>query len=247
MKENNSKYLIIGIIICVLLIVSLLALIISKNETKKINKSIIELKNSNYFLIQHLINNYYNENMNVYNLNGPTFIANNIYYNNDKIINYYFVNGYIIDRDLDGVTNYKKDINHLVIIKNGYYTLLKLPENINIHEYASNYELENIDINEYKLKEYYISTQNKLTFYIAVFKDLVEIDTEKAYTMLGENTLVKYANYDSFYNDRINILNNLSTYVNGYTSSENMYEIIDKKNNKTIITESSPMHFKIDF
>ena len=245
MEENKSKIIILCIVIGILLILTLFVLMVSNNEKKDINKEIIELKSNDFFRVQNIINNYY---IGLMNDKNPSYVANNIYYNNDETIKYYFVNGYLIERDFEGEYDYTKNDNFLVIIKGNYYRIIKLDSNINIKDYAEKYEIINMDINDNIMRSYSISLENKLTYYISVFKDLVEIDPLLAYTYLGKDTLTKYTNYNDFYNERLNILNNLSTYINGYENeNDNKYIVVDKNYKKTIITENSPMHFKIDF
>lgn len=235
-----------------------------------------------YFKIQNTINDYYTklvvkDNEGIYNILDENYILENnitktnvtniiysdyetvnytakeIYYNKNSLVTYYFVNGYVFNQTImEDDFSYEKNANYIVIVKNGSYIIKPLPSQIDIENYAKNYDIKDLEINsKTKLVETSINEKNKLVTYIAEFMNLLILDSERAYNMLDEETKNKYLSFDDFYSQRYNIYNNFSTNIFAISKNEDedntVYSIKDS-NQKTIkITEIRVMDYRIGY
>lgn len=247
------------------------------NNDNNINKEIVRLDNDVIFTLQEIINNYYsfistkdysnlynlldedyvrNNNISIQNISkiikgdylDPAFFINKVLYNNDKVITYYFINGYMMD--MDG-NSYEKDINYLIIVKNNKYVIVPLG-NIDIDTYSKNYNLVNKNINNNNIfKNMNISDKSKITSYIGIFLNMLNRDTLKAYNMLGEKTKSKYSSYENFINVKNQILEKLTPVVFSYSikneDNKKIYYVKDNKQNSIELIEYYPMDFVINF
>lgn len=184
------------------------------------------------------------------NYESVYYTATDIYYKKGINITYYFVTGYIINTTiLDGEISYEDTINYIVMVKGDKFVLKMIDSNIsNLYEYALNYEIKDIDgINSIVSQS--ISEKSKLVSYISRYKDLLFIDTKRAYNMLDDETKEKYSNYDNFKNNISNVYDSLSIdiFSFNYVENEKTYYVKDENQNTIKIIENSIMNYKINF
>lgn len=255
---------------------------ISSNKPM-INKKITRLNNAEeYFAVQKAINdvfglisntnkllNYFDEEfINENELNESNIldylkiseeksiniIVEEIYYNDNSNITYYFTKCYSIEYEVgkDKVL-YNPNKYYLLIVDNNNHYVLKPLDNIdNLEAYAKSYDIKEVNINnnaDFKKQE--TSDNNKLINYINIFSNLMNVDETKAYEMLDDETKKKYSNLDSFVNDIDNIYANLFTSFKATSKKENDDNIVYKVQNRNMdtitITEYFPNDYKIGF
>ena len=249
-----------------------------------INKEISRLNNDEeYFAVQNAINYFYtmihssdkdetlsildnefvNENginkdnlLEKFNLNNLliSFISEEIYYNDNSNITYYFIKGYIIESPVEeGNISYSPNKYYLLIVDMNNHFVIKPLDNVdNLETYAKSYDIKEVAINnntDFKKQE--TSDKNRIINYINNFVNLLYLDTSKAYDMLDDETKKQYTNLDSFINDIDNIYSKLFTNFKALNKEENADNIIYKAQNKDMetisITEYYPNDYKIGF
>lgn len=225
--------------------------------------SMLSNKNTDY-IISILDNDYKREknitSNNIYNVlksdyETVNYIAKSIYYNPNSPITYYFINGYLSNLSMmEDDYQYYPNINFLIIVNenNNYYNIMPLDDNIDIENFAKNYDIKNRQITgNTLLSSYTMSEKNKLSVYITEFIDLMVYDNKRAYDMLDEETKNKYNGIDDFKNQLMDIYNYLSTLIFSFSSKEvngeKVYSIIDDNQNKITIYEKNIMNYKIGF
>ncbi|MBQ7030934.1 MAG: hypothetical protein IJN13_00995 [Bacilli bacterium] len=187
------------------------------------------------------------------NYETVNYTAKEIYYNKNSSVTYYFVNGYVFNQTImEDDFSYEKNVNYMIIVKNGYYVIRPLSNQIEIENYAKNYNIKDIDINsKTKLVTTSVSEKNKLITYITEFMNLLILDNERAYNMLDDETKNKYYSYDYFYTQRYDIYNNFSANIFATSKTENeeniIYSIKDSNQRTIKITEFRIMDYKIGF
>lgn len=245
------------------------------NNDYVISNKITRLSSNYCYTIQKIINDYYlklsKQDASVYNyfdddfinsnnitkdnifrvLNheyyDPNFKVSKIFYNNDRIINYYFVNGYYTDGTFDEEYFYQ-EANFLVIIKNNYYVIRPLNNNIDIENYAKNYNIVDVDIkNVNVVSNANFKESDYLSLYIDIFKELCIVNPTKAYSMLGNSTKSKYYSFDEFASCNFKFKSRIYGLASEKNDNVTTYKIKDVDQNTIIITEYYPMDFKIDF
>lgn len=176
-----------------------------------------------------------------------------IYYNSNSDITYYFIKGYIMEYSMNSNIDYYKDRYYLLIVdNNNHYSLRPLDNVNNLEEYANNYDLKEISINNNsKFTKNKIEEENKIIIYINNFINLMYLDTNEAYNMLDEETKKDYSNINSFNSNIENIKNKLFTKFWATSTNENndhtVYKVQDKNHNTITITEYYPNEYKIGF
>lgn len=225
--------------------------------------SMLSNKNTDY-IVSILDNDYKREknitSNNIYNVlksdyETVNYIAKSIYYNPNSSITYYFINGYLSNLSMmEDDYQYYPNINFLIIVNenNNYYNIMPLDDNIDIENFAKNYDIKNRQITgNTLLSSYTMSEKNKLSVYITEFIDLMVYDNKRAYDMLDEETKNKYNGIDDFKNQLMDIYNYLSTLIFSFSSKEvngeKVYSIIDDNQNKITIYEKNIMNYKIGF
>lgn len=187
------------------------------------------------------------------NYETVNYTAKEIYYNKNSSVTYYFVNGYVFNQTImEDDFSYEKSVNYMIIVKNSYYVIRPLSNQIEIENYAKNYNIKDIDINsKTKLVTTSVSEKNKLITYITEFMNLLILDNERAYNMLDDETKNKYYSYDYFYTQRYDIYNNFSANIFATSKTENeeniIYSIKDSNQRTIKITEFRIMDYKIGF
>ena len=165
-----------------------------------VSKNKIDINNINNFIKET------NENVN--------FQAQDIYYNPDSNMTYYFINGYTISSNIEGKElKYTPNLYYLLKVDmENNYSIIPLLDVENFEEYVNKYYLDRIYIdNTTNFKVEKINEVNKMVNYINNFKNLMNLDVNKAYNMLNDSTKSKYANLKEFENSRVIIAEKLFT------------------------------------
>lgn len=253
-----------------------------QEEVKNINKEIMVLQDERMlFTLENIVNNYYDEilgsNKEVYNileekyklenninennvldkigldLNSATFVLENVYYNNDPTIIYYFINGYLYTQEHEEAeVIYNPNVNYLIIVKNNQYVIRPLESNIVLENIANSYNIQDVSINSSSRLSYSkLDETNKLSYYINQFINLLYLDNQKAYSMLTDETKLKYLNYEDFYNQRESIYNSFSARIFAFAVKEEenykIYSIHDMNQKSIKVIEYKPKDFKIGY
>ena len=233
------------------------------NIQNTINDYYINLSNKNNDKLYKILEDEYKKELGITKYNASSkiysnyetvnYVVTDIYYNKFSYITYYFVSGYLFSSSMvEDYFDYNKNTCFLIIVKDGEYVLKPLENNINIKNYANNYDIKDVNIksNE-ELVKINLSEKNKLSIYINEFLNLLYLDTRQAYDMLDEKTKNKYLNYYDFEIQIDNVYQTLSANIFAYTVVENKdnveYKIKDKSQNTILITEYSVMDYKIGF
>ncbi len=205
-----------------------------------VSKNKIDINNINNFIKET------NENVN--------FQAQDIYYNPDSNMTYYFINGYTISSNIEGKElKYTPNLYYLLKVDmENNYSIIPLLDVENFEEYVNKYYLDRIYIdNTTNFKVEKINEVNKMVNYINNFKNLMNLDVNKAYNMLNDSTKSKYANLKEFENSRAIIAEKLFTkFASINIQRENdiiNYNLTGNNPDTIIITEMYPNDYKIDF
>ena len=256
----------------------------SDNPSEVVRDEIVLLEDESvFFSVQNVINQYYNyifeENTselfllldpeyldeygitsnNIYSVIGndygiTSYMANNIYYNPDSSVTYYFVTGYLTSNSIMGDEyRYTDSVSFLVIVDEAtsYYVLRPI-ETSDLCNYAENYHIVDRNIeegNRFQVSTY--SLENKLTTYLSEFINFLINNPEEAYQLLDDDTKLSYQSYQDFESHIVDIYNMLSSRIFSYSSREEdgvvVYDIIDNKQNEITIYEYSLMNYQISF
>lgn len=256
----------------------------SDNPSEVVRDEIVLLEDESvFFSVQNVINQYYNyifeENTselfllldpeyldeygitsnNIYSVIGndygiTSYMANNIYYNPDSSVTYYFVTGYLTSNSIMGDEyRYTDSVSFLVIVDEttSYYVLRPI-ETSDLRNYAENYHIVDRNIeegNRFQVSTY--SLENKLTTYLSEFINFLINNPEEAYQLLDDDTKLSYQSYQDFESHIVDIYNMLSSRIFSYSSREEdgvvVYDIIDNKQNEITIYEYSLMNYQISF
>ena len=256
----------------------------SDNPSEVVRDEIVLLEDESvFFSVQNVINQYYNyifeENTselfllldpeyldeygitsnNIYSVIGndygiTSYMANNIYYNPDSSVTYYFVTGYLTSNSIMGDEyRYTDSVSFLVIVDEAtsYYDLRPI-ETSDLCNYAENYHIVDRNIeegNRFQVSTY--SLENKLTTYLSEFINFLINNPEEAYQLLDDDTKLSYQSYQDFESHIVDIYNMLSSRIFSYSSREEdgvvVYDIIDNKQNEITIYEYSLMNYQISF
>ena len=256
----------------------------SDNPSEVVRDEIVLLEDESvFFSVQNVINQYYNyifeENTselfllldpeyldeygitsnNIYSVIGndygiTSYMANNIYYNPDSSVTYYFVTGYLTSNSIMGDEyRYTDSVSFLVIVDEAtsYYVLRPI-ETSDLRNYAENYHIVDRNIeegNRFRVSTY--SLENKLTTYLSEFINFLINNPEEAYQLLDDDTKLSYQSYQDFESHIVDIYNMLSSRIFSYSSREEdgvvVYDIIDNKQNEITIYEYSLMNYQISF
>ena len=224
---------------------------IINNDTE----SLLDIIDKSYIISNKLnktnINSLYQNNY-----QDITYYSKEMYFKSKNNIMYYFVSGetesYNFTEDtLEENTN----INYLVIIdsNNNSYSITPLDVEVvfnygSIYNMLDNKEIESNANNKYANVSY--SDEDISILYIAYYKNILFINSEKAYDMLTNSYKLKYNDYEDFFNNIPNIYESLTTKFLGSSASgdngKRTYNIITTNEIKITIYENSIMNFNIE-
>ena len=213
-------------------------------------KELFDLLNKEYISNNGITEDNILDNINLANDN-VNFNAEEIYYNVRSNITYYFLKGYLVGDSFIKEDTYNDNVYFLVIVDiDNNYVIMPLNDIKNIEEYAKNYDIKEIEINnntKFRITE--LEDQDKIINYINTFTDLMFLDVNKAYDMLDEETKEIYSSKNLFTNNINSIYENLFTsfYATSMKENEdnNVYKVQDRNYNTITITEYYPNDYKI--
>ena len=195
-------------------------------------------------------------NVNNYMASGYESIAyfsKNMYVKGRDGILYYFINGETQSYNFaDEILTEERDINYMVIVdqNNKSYSITPLVSSISIFNYSSDYKMSNKEItkNSYnKYKSYTLNDEGIAIYYLNYFKNMLFLNTEKAYEMLDESTRSTYDSYETFVNNLPTLYDSLSTNLLSYSSKGDSgtrkYSIISNNQVRVDFQEKSSMNF----
>ena len=224
-------------------------------EQNKTNE-LLELLNKEYINNHNITENNVLENINLDN-ESVSFNIEEVYYNANSDITYYFLKGYIVGESFLDAATYNDNKYFLVIVDiDNNYVVMPIENINNLETYAKNYNIENLEINnnsEFKMLK--LDDKNKVFNYINKFTDLLYLDSNKAYNMLDNNTKGIYTSIDDFINNKNNIYQKLKVKFNYVEKEENenniIYSLQTKDNEGNTISiniiEYFPYDYKIGF
>ena len=223
---------------------------VSANEKSEI----VSLLDSNYVIENNITNDNVFEKMNL-STSFINFIVEEIYYNDNSNITYYFVKGYENEYLMgeDEYVKYNKNLFYLLVVDTNKHYVIKPLNNVNnLEEFANNYDINVVTINnDSKFKKREITEEKKVTSYITNYTNLIYSDSDKAYKMLDDNTKKNYLNLDSFINDIDNISDRLFIKIWSINTQENedniVYKVQNHNGDTITITEYYPNDYKIGF
>ena len=271
-KENKIVYSIItllfmGVLIC-------LYFLKDKDDTNTKDEvtSVVSgdkfkiLENQNtFFSLQDSINTYYenidneeyiskiiiDEKENIDNYDSLSYIMNKAYYQKLDNSVVYFVSGYLIKQSyIEESANYIDNVSYFIYEKNNTIRLKRI-EADNLEIYISNIYYEgNINLKDgQKFTTKSVSDENKLSFYISNFINLLINSPKSAYSYLDNNMLKYYDKYGVFSSKINDFYSKMTPVIFSYSVSNvdgnNVYKIVDNNQNDIVITETSIMDYKI--
>lgn len=206
-------------------------------KTHKITKSNVKnFMNQNYESIS-----YFSKYMYVKGFNG---------------IKYYFVNGETQSYDFaDEILTEQTGINYLVTVdeNNRTYSVTPIISSTNVFDYAQDYKMntksiESNDDNKYSKDK--MEDDKIVIYYITYYKNILYLNTEKAYSMLTQESKNKYVDYETFVKNLETIYNNLSTNLLSYAAKgeagSRKYSGIGMNQFRVDFEEKGIMDFKVD-
>lgn len=271
-KGNKVVYLIITLLFIAILICLYFLKNKEENNTQKEVTSIISgdkfkiLENQNtFFSLQDSINTYYenidneeyiskiiiDEKESIDNYDSLSYIMNKAYYQKLDNSVVYFVSGYLIKQSyIEESTSYIDNVSYFIYEKNNTIRLKKL-EADNLETYISKiYYKGNINLKDgVKFTTKSVSDQNKLSFYISNFINLLINRPKSAYSYLDNNMLKYYDKYSVFSSKINDFYSKMTPVIFSYSVSNvdgnNVYNFVDNNQNEIVITETSIMDYKI--
>ena len=133
-------------------------------------KELFDLLNKEYISNNGITEDNILDNINLANDN-VNFNAEEIYYNVRSNITYYFLKGYLVGDSFIKEDTYNDNVYFLVIVDiDNNYVIMPLNDIKNIEEYAKNYDIKEIEINnntKFRITE--LEDQDKIINYINNF------------------------------------------------------------------------------
>ena len=235
---KDKKYIIFFSGFLVLLIIIYLILRVTNgSESNKLNTL---NDDKTYFLLTNIINNEYQDPSYL----DSQYVLENVYYKEDELQTTYFIKAFQLYKYFNDNEYIKEDLKYIITIKGIGYKLEELNVN-NLEDYINTYESTDINTTDL-LPSISYQEQDKLAYYLSVFKKLLKVSPIKAYNSLTEKEQKKYTNYQDFLNKTDQIYNQMNTTINSYQKNKNTYTI--HTSNKTItLIENSIMNYKIEY
>ena len=196
---------------------------------------------------------------NVYSYTGrdygiTNYMAEEIYYNPNSSVTYYFINGSLNRNSIMGDEyQFTKGVSFLIIVDeyNDEY-VLKPIETTDLFAYAEGYDMVERELeSKHTFSALDIPVKNKLSTYLGIFVNFLIYNPQEAYSLLTDDTKNNYQNYDDFKNKASMLYQSFSSKVFSYSEEKSeeytIYKIIDDQQNKFVIYESGIMNYKISY
>lgn len=181
-----------------------------------------------------------------------SFVLKNAYCSNSNINQYCALNGYMISVTMEDSISYVDSLSFFATINKNSHTFKIYPLDTweNWSSFVNKYDYNQPSSLKSSYEDSNITLENKIKIYINEYMNLLYLNPEKAYEMLGEKSKKVYNTFDKFKLDIEYIYNNLSptvfSYKNKTNNSKNYYYIMDNSQNPIEIIEDSPMNYTLD-
>ena len=184
------------------------------------------------------------------------YYAKQMYFKSKNNILYYFVSGETESYNFVEDTLEENDnINYLVIVDRNTNSYSITPLDIDtVFNYGSIYNMLNNKViesnlnNSYEQKSY--SDEEIIIYYLSYFKNILFINSEKAYNMLTNSYKANFFDYETYFNSIPDIYEKISTNFLGISSTgedtKKTYNVITISEVKIAIFEDSIMNFKVE-
>lgn len=225
------------------------------SQTTNDENAVLNILDQNY-IDTHKINKGNVKNFMERNYESISFFTKFMYVKGFNGTKYYFVNGETQSYDFAAEQLYEKSgVNYLVIVdeNNHTYSITPIVSDINIFEYAQDYKIKSktIDLNDnnrYSKTE--MNDQLIIAYYITYYKNILYLNSEKAYEMLTNESKNKYVDYETFVRNLDTIYNDLSTNLHSFgskgTDGKKTFSAVGQNQKRVDFVESGIMNFKVD-
>ena len=187
----------------------------------------------------------------IQNVGIANYLAYEIYYNPNSSVTYYFVDGSLSGNSVMGDDyTFFLDVQFVIIVDNDYHYVLKPIKTDNIFSFAQDYEMTERKLDsDLTFEGVSVSVQSKLSNYMAIFVNFLIDNPSEAYKLLSSSFKKHYGSEKKFIDESFQLYEKISSKIFSYSSEssgeENIYTIIDDKQNKWIIHENRVMDFDI--
>ena len=187
----------------------------------------------------------------IQNVGIANYLAYEIYYNPNSSVTYYFVDGSLSGNSVMGDDyTFFLDVQFVIIVDNDYHYVLKPIKTDNIFSFAQDYEMTERKLDsDLTFEGVSVSVQSKLSNYMAIFVNFLIDNPSEAYKLLSSSFNKHYGSEKKFIDESFQLYEKISSKIFSYSSEssgeENIYTIIDDKQNKWIIHENRVMDFDI--
>ena len=191
----------------------------------------------------------------LYKINGTgiTYISTSMYYKGINNQYFYFVEGNKqIYSDVMDTLFEEGNIRFMVKVDKDkrIYSITPLDISTSLYLYANTYKMDVFELNknvDNELKYISKTDEDIIKYYLNYYKELLYLNTEKAYTMLSDETKVIYPNLEVFTNNISDIYTSITTRLLGYEAKgepgKRYYYTLNNKNIRIIMEENSIMDF----
>lgn len=220
------------------------------------NKDAILEKLDSSYIKTHKITNSNVKNFMEQNYESISYVTRHMYVKGANKVLYYFISGETQNYDFAAkVLTESNGINYMIIVdqNNKTYSITPIMSNISMFDYAQEYKMGNKSIEKNDSNKYHednINDKNIAIYYVNYFKNMLYLNTEKAYAMLDENSKNLYDSYEAFVNNLPTLYENISTNLFSYSATgedgNRKYSVISTNQNKISFTEETIMNFKVN-
>ena len=225
-----------------------------KSGIEKQKNELINLLDKGYIALNGInTNNVISKVASIYD--EVNFYSREIYEKNYGKVKYYFVTGENQEYDFSEETLYEKEnINFMIIVdtNNKTYSIYPLIEN-DIKIYAKNYtmisskKVSSNGYNTFSFKKY--EAEEIAKKYLLYFKNVMYLNTEKAYSMLEDSYKNTFGNLENFYSELNTIYSSIkcngAAFGENQTNNQHIYSFIMSNDKIIYLYEESPMSFKV--
>lgn len=217
--------------------------------------SILEIFDSDYIMTNKIVKSNANKFVDV-SSDEVSYYAKNMYRKGQGGVRYYFASGEMQKYDFTNEElNEVNNISFMVIIdyNSGTFSITPLASTDDIVNVAKEYELpkskviKKSNVNVYEEQSY--TDEIISVYYVSYFKNMLYLNSDKAYNMLSTQTKVKYPELKNFSDDLSNIyesiMPNLFSYGVSGSDGKRKYSLIMNNQKEIVFQESSIMNFTV--
>jgi len=238
------------------------------NINNYINNFYSLLTNDDYDKILYLLNEKYiaSNNINASNVSSilnskyteVTYVSRQMYEKSTANFSYYFVKGDVQNYDnISQMLTEEENIYFLIVVdsKNKTYSIMPLVIGGSFQSFAQEYNIlstPKISKNDYNLFKTQKYTDELISiYYVSYYKNLLYLNSEKAYNMLDTTLKAAYGEYQYFVEDLPNIYQSISTNIFSYSiknvSGQTKISVNMSNGQKIEFTENEIMNFIVNF